>query len=78
MALNTQENHPLNRYVEHAVDVHFGMQVLPGRLVRALTRPDGRDLKVIFDDPLVYGGMGAGWFSASEVSLPGMAGGLGG
>jgi len=58
------------------VDVHFGGQVLPGTVVKAYGRDDGRDIKVLFDDPLVYGGMGAGWFSADEVSLPGQRPGL--
>lgn len=78
MAIFTHENHPLNRYVGQAVDVHFGGDVLPGTLTRVVSRPEGRDLKVVFDDPLVYGGMGAGWFTAQEVSHPGQAGGLDG
>jgi hypothetical protein len=75
--IHTQE-HLLSRYIDMAVDVHFGDEVLPGKVVRAITKPDGRDVKVVFDDPLVYGGMGAGWFKPTQVSLPGQAGGLGG
>lgn len=73
----TQETHRLYRYVGVTVDVHFGGQVLPGTVVKTYQRDDGRDVKVLFDDPLVYGGMGAGWFSPDEVSLPGQRPGLG-
>lgn len=75
--MDSQENHPLFRYVDQPIEVRFGGECLPGKITRVIGKPDGRDIKVVFDDPLVYGGMGAGWFSASEVNLPGQAGGLG-
>lgn len=63
--------HPLAHLVDQRVDVHFGGDVLPGRVTQVFKKPEDRDLKVVFDDPLVYGGMGAGWFRADQVSLPG-------
>jgi hypothetical protein len=77
MAHTQVHPHPLNRFIDMAVDVHFGDQVLPGTLTRVVpTKAAGRILKVVFDDPMTYGGMGAGWFRPSQVSLPGMADGL--
>jgi hypothetical protein len=68
------EAHPLASYIDQPVDVHFGGDVLPGRVVQVYNKTDGRDIKVLFDDPLVYGGMGAGWFKADQVSRPGQKG----
>jgi hypothetical protein len=74
---HTQDKHSLSRYVDMTVDVHFGDQTLPGTLTQVVPTKAPRSLKVVFDDPLVYGGIGAGWFSPAQVSLPGQAGGLG-
>jgi hypothetical protein len=52
------------------VDVHFGQTILPGRITK-FVRTRERSYKVVFDDPLVYGGSGAGWFPREMVALPG-------
>ena len=76
---HTRDYDTLNRYVGVAVDVHYGGGVLPGKVVKVVpTKPDDRSVKVVFDDPMTYGGMGAGWFTPAQVSLPGQAGGLDG
>ena len=51
--------------------VHFANgDALPGKIVRYA--PDQvYSYKVVFDDPLVYGGTGAGWFEPAQVALPG-------
>jgi hypothetical protein len=65
--------HPLAHLIDQQVDVHFGGEVLPGKVTQIAHKTDERDIKVIFDDPLVYGGTGAGWFKADQVTLPGQA-----
>ena len=57
--------HPLLHLIGQQVDVHFGNEVLTGKVVRVYTH-DGKDIKVVFDDPLVYGGVGAGWFAPTK------------
>jgi hypothetical protein len=66
-------DHPLAKYVDCPVDVHFGPEVLPGKMTRVVKHMDGKDIKVIFDDPLVFGGVGTGWFTVDQVALPGQA-----
>ena len=63
--------HPLAHYIGIDVEVHLGSQMLRGKIARVYTKPEDRDIKVVFDDPMVYGGQGAGWFTADQVSLPG-------
>ena len=58
--------------VDDRVDVHFGGNRLSGHISRIVPqRKDDRPIKVVFDDPLVYGGAGAGWFRADQLSRPG-------
>lgn len=63
--------HQYGHLIDRAVEVHFGNEVLQGKVTQVVSKPEGRDIKVVFDDPMVYGGIGAGWFLPSQVSLPG-------
>ena len=75
---HTKDYLALSRYVGISVDVHFGGEVLPGTVTKVVPKQDDdRSIKVVFDDPMTYGGMGAGWFTPAQVSLPGQAGGIG-
>ena len=51
-----------------------GVTLHPGRISR-IQEPgpyrEHRTIKVIFDDPLVYGGMGAAWVSPAVLSVEG-------
>ena len=51
-----------------------GVSVFPGHIAR-IQEPGPhktyRTLKVVFDDPLVFGGTGTGWFSPKAVVAEG-------
>jgi len=55
------------------VDVWLGngaLPPLPGTVTKVVPEKEF-PYKVVFDDPLVYGGAGAGWFNETQVALPG-------